>query len=164
MLRLAEEALDRVADQHRVGADLDVGDRVDLEGDVAGRVGVHDDDVDRHRGHVEPVDALEDRHPPGATAAAAVELCRLTGDAAAEEHQRSQVDTVAEALTAGEDQRLVGAADVEEVADEEEEEEEPKSSGRADDQDRSDFESRGGEQADWFRGGEVVDHGIVTLG
>jgi hypothetical protein len=118
---------------------------VDPQRDVAGRVGVGDDDVDRERGHVEAVDPLQDGDLPRAPAAAARAL--RVRDAAAEDHQRAEVDAVLDALAAGEDQRLVGAADVEEVADEEEEEEHACADDRGGGDDLDEGEVSEGEQA-----------------
>lgn len=64
----AEEALDRVADHDGIRVDLHVRDRVDVQRDVAVRVRVLDDDVDRHEPHVHAVDALEDRDAERAVA------------------------------------------------------------------------------------------------
>lgn len=97
----AEESLDRVADDRLDARDLHVGYALDGERDAALRVRALCTNVDDHVGHVEPVDALEEREHERAST-----LHELVADLLVPDPTASATD----------DEHLVGLAQTDEAA------------------------------------------------
>src|SRR5690606_25379220 len=99
----AEEALERVVQQGLLAGNLDVGDPGDAEGNATLGVRILHADLDDHVGEVHAVDALEQRDAERTTATDDAIAATFVADVRAE---------------AGEDEHLVGLADVEHLGDE----------------------------------------------
>src|SRR5690606_33732126 len=109
-----EDALDGVADDRLGAGDLEVGDTLDVERDASLGVGALHPQVDDHVGEVHPVDPLEQRD---ADAAAALD------------EPVADLPVPDRAAGAGEDQDLVGRADVDEPRDDDDHHEDGEGEG-----------------------------------
>ena len=122
---LAQEALDGVVQQRILAGQLHVGHPVHVEGDAALGVGSLHLDVDGDVRQLHAVDDLEERHAQRAAAA---------------RHAVADLPLAHPAHPAGEDQRLVGSADVKQAAHEAGQDDEDDE--RGDDEDESDADHR----------------------